>query len=157
MGPGERHVADLASHSKDWRSRIPAHTQSPEAGSGRAALTAECRGRLPLLLLERPELAQSHGGYRGTDAVRRLQEIGSQECSRASISAYAGNAALGEGRHLRGRCRHPGEQPDVVRKHYAKWSKGRQANIDRLMLAHFDKATTNPVTNMSHEKTGTAN
>ena len=50
-----------------------------------------------------------------------------------------------------------GNSPDVVRKHYAKWSKGRQANIDRLMLAHFDTATTNPVTKKSHEETGAVN
>jgi len=50
-----------------------------------------------------------------------------------------------------------GNSPDVVRKHYAKWSQGRQANIDRLMLAHFDTATISPVTKMSHEKTGAVN
>jgi integrase len=46
-----------------------------------------------------------------------------------------------------------GNSPGGVRKHYAKWSKGRQNNIDRLMLAHFQTAfVTNPVTNVSHEK-----
>jgi site-specific recombinase XerD len=51
-----------------------------------------------------------------------------------------------------------GNSPAVVRKHYGKWSKGRQANIDRLMTAHFDSATiTNPVTKMSHEKMGAVN
>lgn len=30
-----------------------------------------------------------------------------------------------------------GTTPEVVRKHYGKWSKGRQDNIDRLMMAHF--------------------
>jgi integrase len=33
-----------------------------------------------------------------------------------------------------------GNSPEVVRKHYGKWSKGRQANIDRLMMAHFQTA-----------------
>jgi site-specific recombinase XerD len=51
-----------------------------------------------------------------------------------------------------------GNSPAVVRKHYGKWSKGRQANIDRLMMAHFDTAAiTNPVTPESHEKTGAVN
>jgi integrase len=50
-----------------------------------------------------------------------------------------------------------GNTPEVVRKHYAKWAPGRQANIDRLMLAHFQTAITGPVTNLSHEKTGAAN
>ena len=46
-----------------------------------------------------------------------------------------------------------GNSPEVVRTHYAKWSKGRQANIDRLMFAHFaSAAVTNPVTKKSHEK-----
>ena len=36
-----------------------------------------------------------------------------------------------------------GNSPAVVGKHYRKWSKGRQANIDRLMFAHFQTA---PVT-----------
>jgi site-specific recombinase XerD len=51
-----------------------------------------------------------------------------------------------------------GNSPDVVRKHYGKWSKARQANIDRLMFAHFATASvTSPVTPQSHEKTGPVN
>lgn len=35
----------------------------------------------------------------------------------------------------------------MVRKHYGKWSKGRPANIGRLMMAHFQtEGSTNPVT-----------
>src|SRR4029077_3177945 len=45
-----------------------------------------------------------------------------------------------------------GNSPAVVRKHYGKWSKGRQANIDRLMMAHFQTGSaTTPVTRQSHE------
>ncbi len=51
-----------------------------------------------------------------------------------------------------------GNSPAVVRKHYGKWSKGRQANIDRLMMAHFQTgAATFPVTRQSHEKMGAVN
>ena len=51
-----------------------------------------------------------------------------------------------------------GNSPAVVRKHYGKWSKGRQANIDRLMFAHFETmSATLPVTNLSHEKMGAVN
>jgi site-specific recombinase XerD len=51
-----------------------------------------------------------------------------------------------------------GNSPEVVRRHYGKWSKGRQANIDRLMMDHFQTAgVTNPVTRQSHEKTGAVN
>jgi integrase len=51
-----------------------------------------------------------------------------------------------------------GNSPDVVRRHYGKWSKGRQENIDRLMLAHFATAgVTNSVTRQSHEKMGAVN
>jgi integrase/recombinase XerC len=51
-----------------------------------------------------------------------------------------------------------GNSPDVVRKHYGKWSKGRQASIDRLMFAHFQTASvTNAVTRASHEKMGPVN
>jgi integrase len=50
-----------------------------------------------------------------------------------------------------------GNSPAVVRKHYGKWSTARQGNIDRLMLAHFATAATNPVTNVSHEKTRAVN
>jgi site-specific recombinase XerD len=51
-----------------------------------------------------------------------------------------------------------GNSPEVVRRHYGKWSKGRQANIDRLMMAHFQTAAvTNPVTRQSHEKMGAVN
>ena len=50
-----------------------------------------------------------------------------------------------------------GNSPEVVRKHYGKWSKGRQANIDRLMFEHFRTAAITPVTPQSHEKTGAVN
>jgi integrase len=46
-----------------------------------------------------------------------------------------------------------GNSPEVVRKHYAKWSPGRQDNIDRLMMDHFGTALpASKVTNKSHEK-----
>jgi integrase len=46
-----------------------------------------------------------------------------------------------------------GNSPVVVRKHYGKWSKGRQDNIDRLKFAHFQtEPITIPVTPQSHEK-----
>ena len=45
-----------------------------------------------------------------------------------------------------------GNSPEIVRKHYGKWAKGRQTNIDRLMIAHFQTAcVTNPVTRQSHK------
>jgi hypothetical protein len=51
-----------------------------------------------------------------------------------------------------------GNSPDVVRKHYGKWSKGRQDGIDELMFAHFRTLETPAsVTNLSHEKTGAVN
>ncbi len=51
-----------------------------------------------------------------------------------------------------------GNSPAVVRKHYGKWSKARQQNINRLMVAHFASGPgASPVTNQSHEKTGALN
>jgi integrase len=51
-----------------------------------------------------------------------------------------------------------GNSPAIVRKHYGKWSKGRQDNIDRLMFQHFGAVPdTAPVTNLSHEKTRAVN
>lgn len=51
-----------------------------------------------------------------------------------------------------------GNSPAVVRKHYGKWSKGRQDNIDRLMFNHFTTlGDTTSVTNLSHEKMGAVN
>jgi site-specific recombinase XerD len=45
-----------------------------------------------------------------------------------------------------------GNSPAVVRKHYGKWFKGRQSNIDRLMMRHFQSMpVTGPVTRQSHE------
>ena len=45
-----------------------------------------------------------------------------------------------------------GNTPEIVRKHYGKWSKGRQDNIDKLTIAHFASApVTVPVTPQSHE------
>jgi site-specific recombinase XerD len=47
-----------------------------------------------------------------------------------------------------------GNSPAVVRKHYGKWAKGLQDNIDRLMLNHFQTGpATFQVTKKSHEKT----
>ena len=51
-----------------------------------------------------------------------------------------------------------GNTAEVVRKHYGKWSKGRQDHIDRVMMDHFQRgATTNPVTPQSHEISGAVN
>ena len=51
-----------------------------------------------------------------------------------------------------------GNTAEIVRKHYGKWSQGRQDNIDRLMMAHFQSAAfTKPVTKMSHKKMGAVN
>jgi site-specific recombinase XerD len=51
-----------------------------------------------------------------------------------------------------------GNTPDVVRRHYGKWSKGRQDNIDRVMIDHFRaRAVTTPVTPQSHENSGAVN
>jgi site-specific recombinase XerD len=51
-----------------------------------------------------------------------------------------------------------GSSPAVVRKHYGKWSPGRQNNIDRLMMAHFETMLdTIPVTPQSHENFGAVN
>lgn len=65
---------------------------------------------------------------------------------------------LGEGASFQTVADILGNTAEVVRKHYGKWSKGHQDNIDRLMLAHFQTAVaTNSVTNHSHEKTGPVN
>ncbi len=45
-----------------------------------------------------------------------------------------------------------GNTAAVVRKHYGKWSQGRQDNIDRLMLEQFKRAAKTPVTKKSHKK-----
>ena len=46
----------------------------------------------------------------------------------------------------------------VVRKHYGKWSKKRQTNINRLMIAHFETAAvTVEVIHESHENSGAVN
>jgi len=62
---------------------------------------------------------------------------------------------LGEGASFQEVADILGNTEAVVRKHYGKWSKKRQANIDRLMIAHFQTATvTRSVTHESHEKGG---
>ncbi len=51
-----------------------------------------------------------------------------------------------------------GNTPNVVRKHYGKWSKERQEGINKLMIAHFQTVPdTTQVTNQSHEKTVAVN
>lgn len=43
-----------------------------------------------------------------------------------------------------------GNTPEIVRKHYAKWAKGRQDSVDHLMFGHF---ATLPATGMDTERT----
>jgi integrase len=51
-----------------------------------------------------------------------------------------------------------GNSPAVVRKHYGKWCKARQANIDKAMFAHFEPlGLSNAVTLESHERMGAVN
>lgn len=51
-----------------------------------------------------------------------------------------------------------GNTAEVVRKHYGKWSKGRQDNIDRLMIEHFKTGViATPVTPQSRENSGAVN
>jgi len=65
---------------------------------------------------------------------------------------------LGEGATFQEVADILGNTAEVVRKHYGKWSKGRQDKIDGLMLGHFKTAAaTIPVTQMSHEKTEAVN
>ena len=65
---------------------------------------------------------------------------------------------LGEGASFQTVADILGNTEGVVRKHYGKWSRGRQDQIDQLMVAHFQSvAITNPVTNQSHEILGTVN
>jgi integrase len=45
-----------------------------------------------------------------------------------------------------------GNTPEVVRKHYGKWSKGRQDNIDRLMMAHFLTGQMQVQSHFSHTR-----
>jgi hypothetical protein len=52
----------------------------------------------------------------------------------------------------------PRNSPAVVRKHYGKWSKGRQDNHRPAHEGHFaTMMVTTPVTIKSHEKTGALN
>ena len=51
-----------------------------------------------------------------------------------------------------------GNTAEIVRKHYGKWSQGRQDSIDRLMMEHFrTESTAVPVTKKSHENSGAVN
>jgi integrase len=51
-----------------------------------------------------------------------------------------------------------GNTAEVVRKHYGKWSKGRQDRIDRLMVEHFETGVvTASVTPQSHENSEAVN
>jgi hypothetical protein len=43
-----------------------------------------------------------------------------------------------------------GNTAEVVRRHYGKWSQGRQANIDRLMTAHFETGSFTVQSHVSH-------
>jgi hypothetical protein len=45
-----------------------------------------------------------------------------------------------------------GNSPALVRKHYGKWSKGRQDNIDRLMMAHFQSESVTVKSQKCHTK-----
>ena len=54
---------------------------------------------------------------------------------------------LGEGASFQTIADILGNTAEVVRKHYGKWSKGRQGYIDRVVMDHFQRgAITAPVT-----------
>jgi site-specific recombinase XerD len=111
---------------------------------------------LPLLFLERRYLQ----ARRGRDAERTLASVFKKSGVKgAHAHRYRHTLAtwlLGErGATFEQVADILGNSPEVVRKHYGKWSKGRQENIDRLMMAHFQSAAvTGQVTQKSHEKNG---
>ena len=45
-----------------------------------------------------------------------------------------------------------GNTEEVVRKHYGKWSPRRQANIDRLMISHFESGSATFQVTKNHTK-----
>jgi hypothetical protein len=124
----------------------------------RSAVTTQRSSGLSVLLLERSHATKGCCWYRGADAFGRVQEIWREERTCPPLPPHARDALLGEGASFQEVADILGNTEAVVRKHYGKWSKQRQANIDRLMIKHFDSAqSAAQVAHESHENSGAVN
>jgi integrase len=113
---------------------------------------------LSLLLLERQEFAPGCGRIAERTLASVFKKSGVKNAHAHRYRHTLATRLLEQGATFEQVADILGNSPDVVRKHHGKWSKGRQANIDRLMMAHFHTAAvTNPVTRQSHEKMGPVN
>ena len=159
MGSGQENVEDPRAYPKEWRACLPPNSGDAKTTIGRVAVTAErCQG-LSLLLLEWPFIASVSGKYRGAELRRTVfEKSGVKNAHSHRFRHTLATRLLEQGATFEQVADILGNSPAIVRKHYGKWSKGRQNNIDRLMLAHFETMPdTIPVTKKSHEELGAVN
>jgi len=153
MGSGWLYVAGLPSNAKDGRAGLSAHPEQPEADPGCAARAAQRRRIVPI--------------FSGTAKRRGVRVVGIAERTLSAVFTKSGvkdahahryrhtlaTRLLEQGATFEQVAEILGSSPAVVRKHYGKWYPGRQNNIDRLMMAHFETMLdTIPVSPQSHEK-----
>jgi hypothetical protein len=115
------------------RMRFPGAPAEKRGGSGSGLWSESRSGRSPRCSKSPASRTPIAHRYRHTLATRLLERGATYEL----VADILGNT------------------PEVVRKHYGKWAKGRQDNIDRFMMGHFQTMpATFPVTIQSHEKPG---
>ena len=151
-------MAGLPENAKDGRAGLPAHPEQLEADAGCAARAAQRRRIVPI--------------FSGTAKRRGVRVVGIAERTLSAVFKKSGvkdahahryrhtlaTRLLEQGATFERVADILGNSPAVVRKHYGKWSPGRQNNIDRLMMAHFETMLdTIPVTPQSHENSGALN
>jgi len=115
------------------------HGRHPGAGRANPAIRrADARrtGTAAPRVLERDHDQAGRGRHRRTHHVGRVQKIRCPECGYTPVPAHVGDSPSGPRRRVRRDRRYSGEHLEIVRKHYAKWSKGRQDRIDNAMLSY---------------------
>ncbi len=136
-----------ASIHASFATRAPAAAEpAPVSENGTSSFATRRVGGLPLLLLERCYQAASSCRDRGAHHVGGVQEISLKDAGTHRFRHTLATRLLARGVGFEEIADILGNTPEIVRKHYANESKGRQDRIDELILdtsARFGKQTQN--------------
>jgi len=153
VGPGEEYLASFSVHPKDGRPGVPSNPRQLEAGLDALPLPWNAAQNCPHYFWNGQSSRRAVVGIAERTLSAVFNKSGVKDAHAHRYRHTLATRLLEQGATFEQVADILGNSPEVVRKHYGKWSRGRQANIDRLMMAHFQTAAViNPVTRQSHEK-----
>ena len=123
-------MEDPRTYPKERRARLPPNSGEAQTIVGRAAAATE-PGQTLRTVFKKSGVKNAHSHRFGHTLATRLLEEGATFEQVADIL---------------------GNSPAIVGKHYGKWSKGRQNNIDRLMFAPLRRCRIQFQSQKSHTK-----